>query len=288
MTCPYCQSENKVRKEAEHIICYNCTNSFSIENPTIKCISSKKQPITIPNKCVRVSDMYFPDPMFFPGRYPYKPMPQMEQHEILNEQRYGPPVIDRLENEKMQKQIQTPIVNRQKEQVQQQQQQQQPMKNVSAIEMYLNDMGDIDFRRNKKWNRNLSAANSGNGNIIRNNSSVNQYNDEFIRNKLISNEVSETYKEPQLPIRNAPQSYSNTKRQTPLVKEHFNQQPSQFIYNQKYQPLPNSPKTPQIQKAPPIQQSYRNAFPTNKSNSNRNEAIYKLMFSNWNDSYKIK
>ena len=64
MTCPYCQEENRVRKEAEHVVCFNCFNSFSIENPTVKTISSK-QPIKITNtnKVTRISDMYFPDPM---------------------------------------------------------------------------------------------------------------------------------------------------------------------------------------------------------------------------------
>ena len=69
MTCPYCQTENKVRKEAEHICCYNCYNSFSIENPTIKTVSDKK-PISIPGKVQRYSDMFFPDPMYYPGKFP--------------------------------------------------------------------------------------------------------------------------------------------------------------------------------------------------------------------------
>ena len=46
MTCPFCKEDNKVKKETEHVVCCNCYNSFSIENPTIKCISSKK-PVTI-------------------------------------------------------------------------------------------------------------------------------------------------------------------------------------------------------------------------------------------------
>jgi len=36
MTCPFCKEDNKVKKETEHVVCYNCYNSFSIENPTIK------------------------------------------------------------------------------------------------------------------------------------------------------------------------------------------------------------------------------------------------------------
>ena len=76
MTCPFCKEDNKVKKETEHVVCCNCYNSFSIENPTIKCISSKK-PVTISNKVTRVSDINFPDPMFFRGFYP-QPNPLME------------------------------------------------------------------------------------------------------------------------------------------------------------------------------------------------------------------
>ena len=76
MTCPFCREDNKVKKETEHVVCCNCYNSFSIENPTIKCISSKK-PVTISNKVTRVSDINFPDPMFFRGFYP-QPNPLME------------------------------------------------------------------------------------------------------------------------------------------------------------------------------------------------------------------
>ena len=76
MTCPFCKEDNKVKKETEHVICCNCYNSFSIENPTIKCISSKK-PVTLSNKVTRISDINFPDPMFFRGYYP-QPNPLME------------------------------------------------------------------------------------------------------------------------------------------------------------------------------------------------------------------
>jgi len=76
MTCPFCKEDNKVKKETEHVVCCNCYNSFSIENPTIKCISSKK-PVTIHNKVTRVSDINFPDPMFFRGYYP-QPNPMVE------------------------------------------------------------------------------------------------------------------------------------------------------------------------------------------------------------------
>lgn len=57
MTCPYCQSENKVRKEAEHVVCFKCHNSFSIQNPSVKVISSKR-PVPLTGKTKRFSDVY--------------------------------------------------------------------------------------------------------------------------------------------------------------------------------------------------------------------------------------
>ena len=32
ITCPFCQAENKVRKDAEHIICFQCHNSYNIQH----------------------------------------------------------------------------------------------------------------------------------------------------------------------------------------------------------------------------------------------------------------
>ena len=88
MTCPFCKEDNKVKKETEHVVCYNCLNSFSIENPTIKCISSKK-PVTIHNKVTRVSDINFPDPMFFRGYYPQPnpvyQVPCSDHHEVIED-----------------------------------------------------------------------------------------------------------------------------------------------------------------------------------------------------------
>ena len=31
ITCPFCQTENKVRKDAEHIVCFQCHNSYNIQ-----------------------------------------------------------------------------------------------------------------------------------------------------------------------------------------------------------------------------------------------------------------
>ena len=32
ITCPFCQAENKVRKDAEHVICFQCHNSYNIQH----------------------------------------------------------------------------------------------------------------------------------------------------------------------------------------------------------------------------------------------------------------
>lgn len=32
ITCPFCQSENKVRKDAEHVVCFQCHNSYNIQH----------------------------------------------------------------------------------------------------------------------------------------------------------------------------------------------------------------------------------------------------------------
>ena len=31
ITCPFCQTENKVRKDAEHVVCFQCHNSYNIQ-----------------------------------------------------------------------------------------------------------------------------------------------------------------------------------------------------------------------------------------------------------------
>ena len=32
ITCPFCQAENKVRKDAEHVVCFQCQNSYNIQH----------------------------------------------------------------------------------------------------------------------------------------------------------------------------------------------------------------------------------------------------------------
>lgn len=85
MSCPFCRTDNKVRQDAEHIVCYRCQNSISISKD--KSVSTNvlgnHKPFTnyydgdntnvssvYKTKSMRVSDLFFPDPMFYPGYYP--------------------------------------------------------------------------------------------------------------------------------------------------------------------------------------------------------------------------
>lgn len=134
MTCPYCQTENKVRKEAEHVICYNCSNSFSIENPTIKCISSK-QPITLSSKVARFSDVFF-DPMVVPARY-RMPSPMIIKsncNQCSNNQQLMMEAVNTITNPPQ------PIPK--------------PVDKYAAIRKLINDVEEIDSNRNKKFNKN--------------------------------------------------------------------------------------------------------------------------------------
>ena len=51
ITCPFCQAENKVRKDAEHIICFQCHNSYNVQHEpwenlvANKSINNKEYPI---------------------------------------------------------------------------------------------------------------------------------------------------------------------------------------------------------------------------------------------------
>ena len=61
ITCPFCQAENKVRKDAEHIICFQCHNSYNIQHEpwenmvANKNINNKEYPLvqqpTVVNTC---------------------------------------------------------------------------------------------------------------------------------------------------------------------------------------------------------------------------------------------
>ncbi len=51
ITCPFCQAENKVRKDAEHVICFQCHNSYNIQHEpwenmvANKYINNKEYPV---------------------------------------------------------------------------------------------------------------------------------------------------------------------------------------------------------------------------------------------------
>jgi hypothetical protein len=88
LICPYCRTDNKVRVNSEHMVCYKCHNSMNITktndgkiamstgkyNPTSNYLQTKNS--TYPSvyhphqKSLRFSDLFFPDPMFYPGIYP--------------------------------------------------------------------------------------------------------------------------------------------------------------------------------------------------------------------------
>ena len=61
ITCPFCQAENKVRKDAEHIICFQCHNSYNIQHEpwenmvANKSTNKKEYPVvqqpTVVNTC---------------------------------------------------------------------------------------------------------------------------------------------------------------------------------------------------------------------------------------------
>ena len=137
MTCPFCKEDNKVKKETEHVICCNCYNSFSIENPTIKCISSKK-PVTISNKVTRVSDINFPDPMFFRGYYP-QPNPIMEYpcHGCENNSELVEDITKEIRNMRIKKEKTKDVYDK-----------------WDALRQMIRDVGEIENKRNQDMNIN--------------------------------------------------------------------------------------------------------------------------------------
>jgi hypothetical protein len=75
IVCPFCKTENKVKKDSEHVICYKCHNSVNIQKDnrgsSLSQYQNKANNNGPPqNKSMRFSDMFFPDPMFNPGYYP--------------------------------------------------------------------------------------------------------------------------------------------------------------------------------------------------------------------------
>ena len=87
VNCPYCNTENKIRENALYCICYRCDNRWTIKRPQDDDISlnppqdkneeknyykyGKRKIMEFPKeKTLRFSDLFFPDPMFYPGFYP--------------------------------------------------------------------------------------------------------------------------------------------------------------------------------------------------------------------------
>ena len=175
MTCPYCQEENKVRKEAEHVVCFNCFNSFSIENPTIKTVSSNKPiKITNTNKVTRISDMYFPDPMYYPGKFPIDPIIINNNYnnmaaEKRNEELIGEiyKEIDKNKNNNIRKNL-TPKIDK-----------------YSAMRKFMKDMDEIEGIRNKKYNDYFKGINSN----------QNYYNNLNINNQYVQNNNNLIYQD---------------------------------------------------------------------------------------------
>jgi hypothetical protein len=124
LICPYCRTDNKVRSNSEHMVCYKCHNSLNVskenknngnslqsqshqnfDNKTLNNLLGNKissnisytTPGSVPlsrpmQKSLRFSDMFFPDPMFYPGYYPigdsYSPLyPQYDPILVLEQMR---------------------------------------------------------------------------------------------------------------------------------------------------------------------------------------------------------
>jgi len=251
MTCPYCQEENKVRKEAEHVVCFNCFNSFSIENPTVKTISSN-QPIKITNtnKVTRISDMYFPDPMYYPGKFPIEPvvinnmnmnMAAEKRNEELIKEIYKEIDKNKNNNNNIKRKNLTPRVDK-----------------YSAIRKFMNDMDEIETLRNKKYDDYFKGIN--NNNNYNNNFNI---NNQFIQNNNYNNNYNNNFN-----------NYNNNN----LIK-----QDSNYFLNQKNY-------LPQIQNYKNIYSNpsyFNNNYKQSNFNS-KNNFINNMMFSNWNKSYTLK
>ena len=91
VVCPYCKTDNQVRETAFHCICYKCKNRWAIQRPerlkekedSLKSppdkpenegnyykYDSKTGMVYPPDKPLRFSDLFYPDPTFYPGYYP--------------------------------------------------------------------------------------------------------------------------------------------------------------------------------------------------------------------------
>ena len=140
MTCPFCKEDNKVKKETEHVVCCNCYNSFSIENPTIKCISSNK-PVTIHNKVTRVSDINFPDPMYFRGYYPQpNPMYEVSCQGCVNNSELVEDITKEISNLRKSRPVKARSID--------------PYDRWGPLRKMIKDVGEIEYKRNQDMNIN--------------------------------------------------------------------------------------------------------------------------------------
>ena len=84
ITCPFCHTENRFKKDATHIICFKCHHSFNIKETVgsfIEDYTPEYQMTNIGNgynlqrgfngnRVLRFSDFFSPDIMFWKGYYP--------------------------------------------------------------------------------------------------------------------------------------------------------------------------------------------------------------------------
>jgi hypothetical protein len=104
VTCPYCQTENKVNKGTQHMVCYKCYKSVNVVGGKNRQSGVHNQRVNnqLQQKSLRFSDVSFQDPMFYQGFYPnygnlpYFPQPQYYQP-FMNPYAtpgYYPPILD--------------------------------------------------------------------------------------------------------------------------------------------------------------------------------------------------
>ena len=261
MTCPYCQTENKVRKEAEHICCYNCYNSFSIENPTIKTVSDKK-PISLPGKVQRYSDMFFPDPMYYPGKFPVQQplvnnmMIQQGLRELNDLNKMN--VIDQVvaETSKKPKKEKNIVLFRPGD----------------PIKQLIKDVDEINGKRNLSF-----AGKTGNDVMVKIYDGISNPNDfTFMNGKKdsdIKNKrgVSATFAKGILD-----NNYNNNYNNNLNINNNNTLNRYNNLNNGNYNPIQRY-KTPDI---------INKASPSTFFNGTKN-FINKMMFSNWNNTYKL-
>lgn len=168
ITCPFCQTENRFRRDAANIICYKCHHSFSAEskmdfqtNSYIKpAISSlydnndlalsqnygERRVSQTPN--VRFSDYFYPDIMSYRGYYPqpYVYLPRTcgcgQTNELLRD------LIDEVKETNLRKSRRNRYVYN------------PGQSRISSLRQFVNDMDYIDNRRRFIHNYDFDDMNS--------------------------------------------------------------------------------------------------------------------------------